>query len=62
LSSNTSDGEGAGAFISNLSGLNGATIYYVRAYATNILGTGYGMAISFSTLGESPIPTFTRVS
>lgn len=55
--SKTSDGEGAGAFTSNLSGLNGATTYYVRAYATNIIGTGYGMAISFTTLGESPIPT-----
>ena len=52
--SKTSDSVGPGAFTSNISGLNGATIYYVRAYATNMIGTGYGMPISFTTLGESP--------
>jgi hypothetical protein len=50
----TSDGAGAGSFTSRLSGLNGATVYYVRAYATNSAGTGYGKAISFTTLGQVP--------
>lgn len=50
----TAEGAGAGTFISNISGLNGATTYYVRAYATNSAGTGYGMAMSFSTFGETP--------
>jgi hypothetical protein len=45
----TSDGSGAGNFISNMTGLNEATTYYVRAYATNSGGTGYGMAMSFKT-------------
>lgn len=45
----TSDGVGAGSFISNLSGLTPGTTYYVRAYATNTSGTGYGNQISFST-------------
>jgi len=53
----TSDGAGAGSFSSNITGLNGATIYYLRAYATNTAGTGYGMAMSFTSLGQSPIPT-----
>jgi len=46
----TSDGAGAGSFVSALVGLNEATTYFVRAYATNEAGTGYGMTLSFSTL------------
>jgi len=52
--SKTADGAGAGSFTSNITGLNGATVYYVRAYAINNVGTGYGMALSYSTLGQSP--------
>lgn len=52
--SKTSDGAGAGNFTSNLTGLSAATTYFVRAYATNSAGTGYGMAMSFTTFGESP--------
>jgi uncharacterized protein (TIGR02145 family) len=47
--SHTTDGSGTGTFISNLSGLVQNTLYYVRAYATNIAGTGYGNEISFTT-------------
>jgi uncharacterized protein (TIGR02145 family) len=36
-------------FISNLAGLNPGTTYYVRAYATNAAGTGYGDQVSFIT-------------
>lgn len=50
----TQDGAGAGSFTSNITGLNGATVYYIRAYATNGVGTGYGMAMSFTTLGTAP--------
>lgn len=50
----TQDGAGAGTFQSNMVGLNGGTTYYVRAYATNRDGPGYGMAMSFITLGQSP--------
>jgi len=53
----TTDGSGAGSFSSNIMSLEEATIYYVRAYATNSSGTGYGMAMSFTTLGQSPTPT-----
>jgi uncharacterized protein (TIGR02145 family) len=52
--SKTTDGAGAGSFSSNLTSLNGVTVYYVRAYATNSVGTGYGMAMSFTTLGQTP--------
>jgi len=52
--SKTTDGAGASSFVSNMTGLNGGTIYFVRAYATNNKGTGYGMALSFSTLGQVP--------
>jgi len=47
--SKTTDGAGAGTFISNISDLTANTSYFVRAYATNEDGTGYGMAMSFST-------------
>jgi hypothetical protein len=50
----TKDSAGAGSFSSNLTGLSGATEYYVRAYATNSVGTGYGEAKFFTTLGQSP--------
>ena len=38
-----------GAFTSNMTGLSPNTTYYVRAYATNSAGTGYGNDISFKT-------------
>jgi hypothetical protein len=47
--SKTTDGTGIGSFTSNMTGLIPNTTYYVRAYATNALGTGYGNEISFST-------------
>jgi hypothetical protein len=45
----TGDGIGTGNFSSSLSGLNPGTIYYVRAYARNSLGLGYGSEIQFTT-------------
>jgi uncharacterized protein (TIGR02145 family) len=45
----TEDGTGTGAFTSNLAGLTANITYYVRAYATNSLGTSYGNEVSFST-------------
>ncbi len=40
--SKTTNGEGIGAFTSAMTGLLGNKTYYVRAYATNSAGTGYG--------------------
>ncbi len=54
--SKTSDGTGTGAFISSLTGLTPSATYYLRAYATNSVGTTYGNQISFTTLSGS-LPT-----
>jgi len=54
--SKTSDASGTGIFTSTLTGLTGNTIYYVRAYATNSVGTAYTNDISFTT---ATVPTFT---
>ncbi|MCK9420966.1 MAG: hypothetical protein M0Q38_00015 [Bacteroidales bacterium] len=51
----TADGTGTATFISNITGLTGSTTYYVRAYATNSVGTGYGPAdVSFTTWVQAP--------
>ena len=50
----TSDGTGAGTFTSNITGLNGAKTYFLRAYATNSAGTAYGATKTFTTLGTAP--------
>ena len=44
-----------GAFTVNMTDLSGNTTYYVRAYATNEAGTGYGEQVSFKTLPEGII-------
>jgi hypothetical protein len=46
----TIDGSGTGTFASYLTGLTENTLYYVRAYATNSVGTAYGNEVSFTTL------------
>ena len=50
LSTKTSDGTGSGTFTSNISGLAANTTYYLKAYATNSVGTSYGNEITFTTL------------
>jgi hypothetical protein len=59
--SHTTNGSGTGSFISNITGLNPNTTYYVRAFATNIFGIGYGNQISFTTL-QITLPTVTTSS
>ena len=51
----TTDGTGMGAFISTLSNLEPVTTYYVRAYATNRVGTAYGQEVTFTTPPCDPI-------
>jgi len=59
LSTKTSDGSGLGTFNSNITGLNPNTTYYIRSYATNTAGTGYGNEFSFNTLIGAIPPTLT---
>ena len=62
LSSNigsTSNGTGIGSFTSYISGLSSGTTYYVRAYATNSAGTGYGESLQFTTQQSIYPPTVT---
>ena len=66
LTTKTNDGAGTGAFTSNITGLTTNTTYYLRAYATNTLGTAYGNEITFTTLQNStainvPGPTVTDI-
>lgn len=47
--SKQSSGSGLGSFEALLNSLSSNTTYYVRAYATNIYGTGYGNVQTFVT-------------
>ena len=58
----TSSGTGTGAFSSQLSGLTGGTQYYVRAYATNAVGTAYGAQVTFTTAVNQPTVTTAAVT
>ena len=49
LSTKTSDGIGKGGFTSSMVALTPNTTYYVRAYATNVVGTAYGAELIFTT-------------
>ncbi|MFD2164122.1 T9SS type A sorting domain-containing protein [Paradesertivirga mongoliensis] len=44
------DSAGTGSFTVNVSGLNSATLYYLRAYAVNAGGVTYGNTIRLNTL------------
>ncbi len=46
----TTIGAGGGNFTSVMTGLSPTTTFFVRAYATNTAGTGYGITMSFTTL------------
>lgn len=46
----TSNGSGMGSFVSNITGLTLDVTYYVRAYATNSVGTSYGETRTFTTV------------
>ena len=49
----TTNGTGTGNFTSNITTLIPSTTYYVRAYATNNIGTVYGDEVTFTT-SENP--------
>lgn len=55
--SHSTDGTGIGSFASNIIDLTVGTRYYVRAYASNAVGTSYGDEISFSTTELITLPS-----
>lgn len=57
--SHTNDGTGTNTYTSYLSGLSENTTYYVRAYATNSTGTGYGNEVQFTTQQAIYVPDVT---
>lgn len=46
-------GNGAGVFSSTIKGLKGQSAFYVRAFATNTNGTGYGSILTLTTLDST---------
>lgn len=49
-------GAGLGTFSQNITGLTSATLYHVRAYAINSVGTSYGADSTFTTLIATSVP------
>ncbi len=56
------DGVGMGVFTSTLGSLQNGTTYFVRAYATNSEGTGYGNELSFTTPNPPTVSTDTAIN
>ncbi len=52
----------SGTFTASLTGLTPGTLYYVRAYATNSVGTTYGAEVSFTALPVVPTLSTTVLS
>ena len=50
-------GSGTGSFTCELTNLQPNTTYYVRAYATNSMGTAYGEEVSFTTNTQIVLPS-----
>jgi uncharacterized protein (TIGR02145 family) len=48
-------GSGTGTYTSSITGLTPGTLYYVRSYATNSVGTSYGAETSFTTSNDITI-------
>ena len=46
-------GNGAGIFSATLNNLKGQSVFYVRAFATNSSGTGYGSILTLTTLDST---------
>ncbi|MEN8122242.1 MAG: hypothetical protein ABFS35_17990 [Bacteroidota bacterium] len=58
----TDEGEGTGVFTTDITGLIGGTTYYLRAYATNGIGTSYSDEVSFTTVNGLAVVTTESVT
>lgn len=54
----TTDGSGNGMFTSTITGLIANQTYYVRAYATNSVGTSYGSQVSFLATSSTTVTDY----
>lgn len=60
--SKTEDGIGSTNFASVLNNLTPATVYYIRAYATNTHGTSYGNEVVITTGSAAHLPVLTTAA
>lgn len=60
--SKTLDGSNVGSFVSIINGLVYGKTYYVRAYATNEIGTAYSSQTTFNSLTTLPVLTTSNLS
>jgi hypothetical protein len=60
--SKTNDGIGSTNFVSVMNNLTPATVYYIRAYATNTHGTSYGNEVVITTEAASHLPVLTSAA
>lgn len=51
-------GDGSGSFTLTMNSLSACTTYYVRAFAANSNGTGYGNIVTFTTNCSCTLPSF----
>lgn len=52
--SKANSGTGTGAYTVSMTSLSPNTLYYVKAYAINSVGTSYGSEVTFTTLSSGP--------
>jgi hypothetical protein len=57
--SKTLENIGIGSFVSTINNLTPATVYYIRAYATNSNGTSYGNQVVITTGDAANLPVLT---
>ncbi len=58
----TTDGNGEGSFVSQVTGLTPGVKYFLRAYGINDAGTAYGNEFTFTTLDSQMVPTITTLT
>jgi len=62
LGTKTADGTGSGTFTSSVTGLTENTEYFIRAYATNSVGTAYGNELNFTTTDQITLAGLTTAA